>query len=179
MKSKFRDALIEIVITPELTDPQSLVEQAKIQRHSISKTRDSFEKDDEVWAVFDHDGRDENRLRHARDLCDGAGIGIGFSNPCFEVWLILHKDDYQKPCDSKRAQKDLQSHLPDYDRHRSKRADFNPLLKDLEAAETRAERQLAQREKEGAPHGPPSTSVFRLTRAIKREAQKRPDPLRR
>jgi len=165
MKTKVRGALIELRIKPEGKDPETMASAAEADARRIRSARNSYEQDDQVWCVFDHDGRHEP-VHKAREICHAGGVGIAFSNPCFEVWLLLHYDDYNKACDSKQAQCDLEPRLPGYDKNRSKTADFTGLIASVKEAETRAERQLARREEEGNPNGAPSTTVVHLTRAI-------------
>jgi hypothetical protein len=139
------------------------------------KRTDSFEKDDQVWAVFDHD--DDPHFDQALALCRRHGIGVGWSNPCFEVWLILHIKEFSQCCDSKTAQRYLEKHHPAYDAGREKIPDCALLVQSVEDAEKRAARLLEAHEDEGAPHGRPSTAVHKLTRAIREAARKaKPNP---
>ncbi len=48
------------------------------------RDRDAF---DEVWCVFDVD---DFELTAAVPLAVGNDIRLAVSNPCFEVWLLLH-----------------------------------------------------------------------------------------
>lgn len=171
LKRHFPDALIEIRTKSKGRDPETLARAASSEARRVRTASNSFEQNDQVWAVFDHDGR-EDTVHVAREMCRAGEVGIGFSNPCFEIWLLLHRDDYDKAGDSKQVQKALQHHLPGYDRARAKTADFKKLLDALEDAENRAVRQLARREAEGCPNGVPSTTVVHLTRAIAAEARR-------
>ena len=61
--------------------------------NSRSKKRVSpSNKNDQVWTVFDRD--EHPNFDEAVRLCEENDIHIGRSNPCFEVWLILHLEDY-------------------------------------------------------------------------------------
>jgi hypothetical protein len=118
--------------------------------------------------VFDRD--EHPRYEDAVRLCSAAGVGVARSNPCFEVWLILHETNYDKPS----GRHDVQAHLavlrPEYDPSGRKLPACGNLIKRVEEAEQRAELQLQRRDKEGMPFGPPSTTVFRLTREIRKAA---------
>ncbi len=59
--------------------------------------KDSYEERDEVWAVFDRD--DHPRFDEAVRDCEKQNVRVGRSNPCFELWLILHEQDYNRPED--------------------------------------------------------------------------------
>ena len=124
-----------------------------------------------VWAVFDRDTHThfDVPVQKCRDL----GIGVARSNPCFEVWLILHYEDFHRSDDHHQVQKWLTKLSPKYDRKGSKIADFEKMLEKLLIAEARAEKQLERRKKEGSPFGRPSTTVFELTRAICGRSEKK------
>lgn len=49
---------------------------------------------DEIWCVFDVEWpRNHPNLREAMTLAESNGIHLAVSNPCFEIWLILHFKD--------------------------------------------------------------------------------------
>lgn len=140
-----------------------------LARNSRRK-RDSFEEGDEVWAVYDRD--EHPRFQEAVDRCEQHGIKVGRSNPCFEVWLILHVLDYDQPNTRHQVQKVLQNLRPDYDKKGSKILDCDDLVSRVQDAEQRGEKQLKRREQGGEPYGNPSTTVGRLCRAIREAHQK-------
>ncbi len=143
----------------------TVAEKAKAEAES-RKQKDSFEKGDRIWAVFDRDAHP--RFEEAVALCKQHGVGVARSDPCFELWLILHERDYDKPCTRQEAQRELKRLRPEYDRDGAKTPDCADMARRVEEAEKRAEAQLRSRKEEGAPHDNPSTTVFRLTRAIRR-----------
>jgi hypothetical protein len=51
-------------------------------------------KSDRVWLVLDTD-RWGKTLHDLAKECETQGWGLALSNPCFEVWLILHVADIQ------------------------------------------------------------------------------------
>ncbi len=59
----------------------SLVESAK-----RIMDQDDF---DDVWVVFDEDGRGE-QFNEAIKRAKGAGIRVAYSNEAFELWFLLH-----------------------------------------------------------------------------------------
>ena len=148
--------------------PMTVAEQAAAEAESRKrgrKRRESFEEGDQVWAVFDRD--QHPRFNDAVALCKQHGIGVARSNPCFELWLILHERDHDKPCTRQDVQRELECLRPEYDKRRAKTPDCADMVCRVEEAEERAEAQLRRREEEGATRGNPSTTVFRLTRAIR------------
>ena len=50
---------------------------------------------DRVWLILDHDRWGKKALHALAQECDSRGWGLALSNPCFEVWLILHVADIQ------------------------------------------------------------------------------------
>lgn len=128
--------------------------------------RDSFESRDEVWAIFDRD--EHPRFAEAVDLCKKHKVGVAQSNPCFEVWLILHVEEYNKPNKAKEVQAHLKKLLPEYDPAASKSVDCAALVGQVEVAEQRGARLLARRAEEGSPFGEPSTNVGHLTASIRK-----------
>ena len=153
-----------------MTVAQQAVDMAAPRRRGH---RDSFEEGDQVWAVFDRD--EHPRFNEAVDLCAQKGVGVARSDPCFELWLILHECDYNQACTRFDVQNEFASRRPEYDRDGAKTPDCADLVQRVEEAERRAEAQLQRRVAEGDPHGNPSTTVGRLTRAI-READEAARP---
>lgn len=90
---------------------------------------DSLEARDEVWAVFDRD--EHPRFMAAVQKCEANNIGVARSNPCFEVWLILHYQDFHKPDDRHEVQKHLQKLCPEYDPKNGKTADCSALARSI------------------------------------------------
>lgn len=74
--------------------PADLVTQAirlleeKKREDSKAKLPESLRT--QVWCIFDHDGRDLNELTSLLKRADRHGVEVAFSNPCFEVWRLLH-----------------------------------------------------------------------------------------
>ena len=134
------------------------------------RRRNSFEERDEVWAIFDRDEHDY--YEEAVQLCEANNIGVARSNPCFEVWLILHERDYDRPDDRHEVQRELERLRPEYDRAGAKVPNCLEMVDRVLDAEARADALRRRREDEMAPHGRPSTTVGKLTRAI-READER------
>ncbi len=47
-------------------------------------------KDDERWLVIDVDRQRPQFLSEATQVAQESGYGLAISNPCFELWLLLH-----------------------------------------------------------------------------------------
>lgn len=129
------------------------------------KKLNSFEKNDEVWAVFDRDAFP--CYGDAKQMCNGAGISYAYSDPCFELWINLHLGTHDAPCTGHEAQAKTKALIEDYDPDAGKTADFSILMGNLPDAEDRAERQRTNRLDEDNQDGNPSTNVYELTRRIR------------
>jgi RloB-like protein len=87
----------------------------EVVNHARKLKRQSPDDFDDVWCVFDVD--DYKDVKSAADLARRHRIGLAVSNPCFELWLLLHFADqraYQPSYDSLIPL--LRAHLPDYDK---------------------------------------------------------------
>lgn len=58
------------------------------------KSQYELEADDELWLVVDKDRWTEAMLsRVATECSKGIAMHMALSNPCFELWLLLHIED--------------------------------------------------------------------------------------
>ena len=175
LKRACRGALIELEIHGGVGVPYTIAEKAIERSRELGlsprsrRRKDSFEARDRVWAVFDRD--EHPRFDEAVELCRVHGVGVGRSDPCFELWLILHEQDYDRPNDRRAMQGELQALRPEYDAGGAKMPDCGDLMARVADAERRGEDQLRRRELEGRPFGNPSTTVGRLTREIRGAAK--------
>jgi len=73
--------------------PLSLVKRA--MQAKVAETRNERggrgRAPDEIWCVFDVD--DHPNLPQAIDLARRHGIHLAISNPCLELWFVLHFED--------------------------------------------------------------------------------------
>lgn len=52
--------------------------------------------DDQLWIVIDRDDWKEKMLADIAQLCQqNSNLRFSMSNPCFELWLILHLEDIE------------------------------------------------------------------------------------
>ena len=71
-------------------DPKSLVRNARDDMKKRRRRR-SHGDFDELWCVFDVD--EHERLAEALTDARTSGLDVVVSNPCFELWLVLHVSD--------------------------------------------------------------------------------------
>jgi hypothetical protein len=171
-----RGSLIELELQPTGV-PKTIAERAvkRARQEGLAKAsrrrpQYSFQANDQVWAVFDRD--EHPSYEQSIDHCTHYGVGVGRSNPCFEIWLILHDEDFHRSDDRHQVCRHLRKLHPEYDPDGSKSCDWPKLIEHIEMAEIRAAEQLEQREREGTPYGRPSTTVGHLTAAIREAAAK-------
>ena len=162
----YGDVLIEI--EGGVGEPRTVADRACARKRQNRKG--SFQKNDRFWAVFDRD--DHQKFDEAVGFCQANEIGVARSDPCFELWLILHEKDYDSPDGSEAVQKELATLRPEYDRRGRKIPDCGEMVKRLPDAEERSRQQLNRRHGENNPFGRPSTTVGELTKEI-REAHER------
>jgi hypothetical protein len=146
-------------------DPVGLVERA-VQLRAEADDRAERERDenrryDEVWCVFDVD--EHARLRQARDRAAEAGIRLAVSNPCFELWLLLHFVEHSAVMPARRLVERLRRHLPTY----RKKVRFLDCSEGYADAVTRAAGLDARHARDGRDGANPSTGVYRLTERIR------------
>ena len=176
LKTVLGPAKVEFVYTPAAGVPMTVAEKAfrTLKDCGLEKNKkrrkklNSFEEKDEVWAVFDKD--DHPKYQEAKNYCTTKGIGVAYSDPCFELWINLHCCDSDGPCDRLEVQKKTEKLVDGYCRKGGKTADFSVLVGNLSDAERRAESLASRRKEEGQAEGNPSTSVYLLTQSIKRAA---------
>lgn len=124
----------------------------------------SFNENDQVWVVFDRD--QHPNFDEAVRLCRENDVPVGRSNPCFEVWLILHLEDYGAQDNSQEVKKRFNKLLQDKKISENHNR-YRELVKHVEDAEWRATKQMKLRCQDDKKYGNPSTTVGQLTAAIR------------
>jgi sugar phosphate isomerase/epimerase len=148
---------INIEIATERGVPLTLV------RCAVERARD--DEVDECWCVFDVEWpRHHPNLDEALRLAREHGIGLAISNPCFELWLILHFDDqtaFLNTADAERKSRKL-------DGRTGKRIDADSYMS-LRTTAARRAVQLARRHERNETQFPcdnPSSSMSDFLAAI-------------
>ncbi|MEQ1567631.1 MAG: RloB family protein [Myxococcota bacterium] len=105
---------IELQCVGESGVPTTLLSKAKAKAAELGGARrGTHEERDEVWIVFDKDAHHSvpSVLQEAYD----AGIGVVYSNACFELWPLLHIDSHTRDEERGRLQHLLKEAHPCYD----------------------------------------------------------------
>jgi hypothetical protein len=141
--------VVKVVTHPR--DPLSVVTYA-------AKKRDQA-KDDygQIWCVLDVDEFD---FTQALVRAERERINLAVSNPCFELWLILHHFDVSTRLpDAKAALERLKAAVPGYDKTALRFEDFAVGIHDA----VRRARELSSSKGKG-PN--PSTGMGRLVKLV-------------
>jgi len=94
------------------THPKNIVEFAKNKREEIERKK-GYDYD-EVWCVFDCDAHE--RIHEAFNQAEALKYRVIFSNPCFELWYLLHYQDQRAHIEREDVFRSLRSHIPDYEK---------------------------------------------------------------
>ena len=88
--------------------PLTLVRMAIAAQEKASREEGEI---DEFWCVFDVEWpKNHPGLKQALDLARRHGIKLAVSNPCFELWLLLHFWDHRAWLDNDAARRLRRSH---------------------------------------------------------------------
>jgi hypothetical protein len=160
--------LVTLRVLPKTGVPLTVVNAAVDEREKLltkrRRSNDSFDAVFRVWAVFDRD--EHPNVDAALKLANDKNIDVAYSNPCFEVWPLLHLMDYGSQEERDKVQHTLRENMPNYNHADGAVIDFG-LIKDcFPEAYDRSLRQLQARENEGAPFGRPCTTVGCLVKKI-------------
>ena len=157
-------AVVNLVVVNKAGTPKPVVERAVLEKKSrellARQKRDESIKYSEVWCVFDVD--EHPYLPEARQQAKDNNLRVVISNPCFELWLLLHFESCSAWTHRHAAQSRCRELMPSYEK--------SPPLKTLEskygAAVERARQLCIRNEKDGEPERNPSTNVHELTERL-------------
>ncbi|MBL8232987.1 MAG: RloB domain-containing protein [Bryobacterales bacterium] len=161
---------VRLEIVPGGT-PKTLVEKAVRERREAERLarrkKDPWQRFDEVWCVFDIDEHPfvPETKQQARD----NSIRLAISNPCFELWVLLHFQDQRGELSRHSAQSLCRQHLPGY----QKDLPCDELTPRRPDAIRRAVDLEAWQQTRGCEGGNPSTQVHHLVErllAVRRES---------
>lgn len=144
--------------------PKTVVEQAvKMKKESERDAKSRKDENllyDHVWCVFDVD--EHPFVPEAKQQAQANAINVAVSNPCFELWFLLHFQDQTAHIERQKVQHLCRTHMPGY----RKAPPCDVLRPDQPKAAERAnqlENWQASRNNAG---GNPSTGVHRLIQQI-------------
>jgi hypothetical protein len=149
--------------------PKTLVTAAKDRKRlaeaDASRQGDENPGFDSVWCVFDVD--EHHYIPDVLQMARDNGIELAISNPCFELWLLLHFRE--SPGAQLRAR--IHEMLSSYVRGGyNKVVEFTEYSAGYPRAVARAKRMDETAQSCGKPGQNPTTGVYRLTELIRGEA---------
>lgn len=158
-----RNIIIKVCESPGKTPSQ-------IVRHAMSMA-DEMDigkvPGDSAWCVFDVDECSDKDMRRAVQMA-GERLNLAISNPCFELWFILHYTYMDRRMDTCReALAELRLFMPGYDKSAEHFHRLRPMTATAISNAQRLERGRAGRGYEVYDRDAnPCTGVHRLVCAI-------------
>lgn len=158
----YGNGLVEIESLAPSGAPLTIVQKAVTRKKELDakKKTDSFDVLYEVWAVFDVD--EHPNIPQAVNMAKDNNIHTAISNPCIEIWPLLHFTFYRSHIHRHDLQRELAKYMGSYKPDGSKIIDYEQIKADFNIAKTRAEKQLIEHEVVGDPFGNPSTTFYKL-----------------
>ncbi|WP_458106755.1 RloB family protein [Arthrobacter sp. R3-55] len=148
------------------------IELKDADRREAKRLNDRENMYKRVWVVIDVD-YEAAEIQRLLPRAQRAGVEFVISNPCFEVFIVLHDHAYSKYCDPTEIQavakkKDMVTGTND------KSIVLDKIRANFERAETFSQQLRRQHERDGKsfPENNPSTDVDLLVRALLNSAQK-------
>lgn len=165
LKQREHNNLLHVEVQPGGMAPKTLVDYAVDLKDGAGakarREKDDNLKYDEVWAVFDVDAHEH--VPEAKQKANANQIRLAISNPCFELWLLLHFQDQRAHIERRQAQSACRSHMPGYE----KEVPFELVYPHHQEAVGRAVALEEWQDQQGRPGGNPSTGVHLLTERIR------------
>lgn len=153
--------------------PVTVVQRAVEKREELDRTakksKDPLDKLFDVWAVFDCD--EHPNIDRAFQLANNNNIKIAYSNPCFEIWPVLHYYNQSAHIDRHVLQRDLERIMESYDSGGSKYVDARCIFSQFDSAKERAIRLAEGHAEVGTPMANPYTDIYKLLDFIKTDGK--------
>lgn len=155
---------LNIEIRPEHGVPLTLVQLAA-ERQQDSEV-------DECWCVFDVEWpKHHPNLDRAVSLAQKSNVSLAISNPCFELWLILHHKEHNGFADTCSAEK----HSRTLDKRAGKSIDAAIYMPQRRIAAERAKKLAMRHERDGTrfPNDNPSSGMYAFLYALEGKTEPR------
>jgi hypothetical protein len=135
--------------------------KAVLKRLREESKKKGATEEDICWMVVDRNSWLDEQLEEATRECRKSGYGIALSNPCFELWLVLHLQEEKTPLTCGLCASELERQLGAYQKN-----DYavEELLPGLQEAVARAQR--IDTDRGASVPGPPVTRVYRLVELL-------------
>ena len=144
--------------------PHSLVGRARGYARRNRQSRRVDRDFDEIWCVFDTD--EHKKLAQAIEEARQSGIEVAVSNPCIELWFVLHAR-HQTAHIHRHDVQSLSKDLRLTDGKRIADTARETLVVGFETAKQRARALDARHARNGSPpRSNPGTDVWRLVNRL-------------
>ena len=96
----------------------------RFMEEKLKEEGEELEQDDEAWIIVDRDEWKEKQIEplyawaEKKENCKNCYVA--FSNPCFEVWLLLHFEECKNYRSSKECKSRLKRRFPKCDKKNMK-----------------------------------------------------------
>lgn len=122
---------------------------------------------DQIWCVFDVDHHPLQRINEMKAGASRDNIVTVASNPCFELWLVLHREEQTAYVTSSKIRKRAED-LRLIDGKKIAAAGWSCLFDNYEDAKARAKALDEMHRQNGSPSGSnPSSDVWRLVDVLR------------
>lgn len=140
----------------------------EIVKHAIDDNCDDRSEDDEIWCVFDVEAPQPHPyIEEAITLAKQQRIHCAVSNPCFELWLLLHFDKYCAGyLTTKEAHSLAEAKIPRYIRDGKRIKNVVPLLDKFPDAQCRAVALENIHDESNISNRNPSTTAWKPVEAL-------------
>jgi len=142
---------------------QTAKDHKKRAEADAKRERDENLAYDSVWCVFDVD--DHPHIPDAQQMARDNDIQLSISNPCFELWLLLHFRENPGMQPRHKVQRMLVKYVSGYD----KDVKYATYSDGYQQAVIRAKRLDESAESDGESGRNPTTGVYQLTEIIRGE----------
>ena len=164
-KDAYRNPRVTVEVAEEHGVPKTLVRIAKHYKEEAdakaSREEDENLAFDSVWCVFDID--DHPAVGETKMMARDNGIHLAISNPCIELWLLLHFGENPGMQDRATMERKLKKFVPKYDKH----VDYGMYATGYSHAVARARKMDQDAREAHEPHRNPTTGVYELTELIR------------
>lgn len=166
-EENIQDFALHVIHKP--LDPIRLVE------HALRIPQ--YPSHDQVWVLFDRDDTPDEQIEKAiRIAKKDAKITCALSDPCFDLWLLLHIRDINHPIERKDIYEKIKAKHPTFDEKKNKIVLYKDIKTGVDKAISRAKAMEDKHLLDGT-RPPPSTCVWRLVSMLLKRNYQRSCPI--
>lgn len=107
--------------SPVLVVDNVIAIKSELSRQSADGQEFNINDGDEAWAVFDGDEHIQSSLASWQAALKKAAennVRLAISNPCIELWFLLHFQDQTANIDRAQARRAVKEHIPNFEKNR-------------------------------------------------------------